>query len=235
MRRRPRIAIIGTGDEIVPVTAPLQPGQMRDANSYALGAQAAAMGGEPMLLGLVPDRLEDLVDRLQAALLAADVILLSGGSSVGARDLAIAAIESFPETAILVHGVAVSPGKPTILAKINDKPLFGLPGHPVSAMIIMEVLVRPLVDRLLGNVQSYQSWGRTIQATLSRNLASTPGREDFIRVHLRSEGETVWAEPVLGKSGLISTMVKAEGLLRIPLNIEGLEKGEKVEVLLFDS
>ena len=234
VRRRPRIAIIGTGDEIVPVTAPLQPGQMRDANSYALGAQVAAMGGEPMLLGLVPDRLENLVDRLQAALPAADVILLSGGSSVGARDLAIAAIESFSKTAILVHGVAVSPGKPTILAKINDKPLFGLPGHPVSAMIIMEVLVRTLVDRLLGKVQSYQSWGRTIQATLSRNLASTPGREDFIRVHLQSEGETVWAEPVLGKSGLISTMVKADGLLRIPLNIEGLEKGELVEVLLFD-
>ena len=92
VRRRPRVAVIGTGDEIVPVTAPLQPGQMRDANSYALGAQVAAMGGEPMLLGLVPDRLGDLVDRLQAALPAADVILLSGGSSVGARDLAIAAL-----------------------------------------------------------------------------------------------------------------------------------------------
>ena len=179
VRRRPRIAIIGTGDEIVPVTSPLQPGQMRDANSYALGAQVAAMGGEPTLLGLVPDRLEDLVDRLQPALLDADVILLSGGSSVGARDLAIAALQSFPDAAILVHGVAVSPGEPTILAKINHKPLFGLPGHPVSAMIIMEVLVRPLVDRLLGKVQSYQSWGRIIQATLSRNIGRHPGTGRF--------------------------------------------------------
>ena len=150
VRRRPRVAIIGTGDEIVPVTASLQPGQMRDANSYALAAQVAAMGGEPILLGLVPDRLEALVDRLQAALPEADVILLSGGSSVGARDLAIAALQSFPEAAILVHGVAVSPGKPTILAKINHQPLFGLPGHPVSAMIIMEVLVRPLLDAAAG-------------------------------------------------------------------------------------
>ncbi len=133
----------------------------------------------------------------------------------------------------MVHGVAISPGKPTIFAKINNKPLFGLPGHPVSAMIIMEVLVRPLVDLLLGNAAPYQSWGRTIQATLSRNLASTPGREDFIRVQLRSEGEILWADPVLGKSGLISTMVKAQGLLRLPLNSEGLEKGEPVEVLLF--
>jgi molybdopterin molybdotransferase len=206
---------------------------MRDANSYALGAQVAAMGGEPVQLGLVPDRLEPLVAKMAAALKNADLVLLSGGSSVGVRDLAVAAIQSFPEADILVHGVAISPGKPTILAKIKNQPLFGLPGHPVSAMIITEVLVRPLVDRLLGDPAPYQSWGRTIPATLSRNLASTPGREDFIRVHLRSEGEIVWAEPVLGKSGLISTMVKAEGLLRIPLNTEGLEKGDSVEVMLF--
>jgi molybdopterin molybdotransferase len=206
---------------------------MRDANSFALGAQVAAMGGETVHLGLVPDRLEPLVEKMTLALQKADLVLLSGGSSVGSRDLAVAAIQSFPEAAILVHGVAISPGKPTIFAKIKNKPLFGLPGHPVSAMIIMEVLVRPLVDRLLGNAAPYQSWGRTIQATLSRNLASTPGREDFIRVHLRSEGEILWADPVLGKSGLISTMVRAEGLLRLPLNSEGLEKGEPVEVLLF--
>ena len=233
VRRRPGIAIIGTGDEIVPVEAPLRPGQMRDANAFALGAQVAAMGGETIHLGLVPDCLEPLVVKMTQALQSADLVLLSGGSSVGSRDLAVAAIQSFPEAAILVHGVAISPGKPTIFAKINNKPLFGLPGHPVSAMIIMEVLVRPLVDRLLGNAAPYQSWGRTIQATLSRNLASTPGREDFIRVQLRSEGEILWADPVLGKSGLISTMVKAQGLLRMPLNSEGLEKGEPVEVLLF--
>ena len=233
VRRRPRVAIIGTGDEIVPVEAPLRPGQMRDANAFALGAQVAAMGGETIHLGLVPDRLEPLVEKMTQALQSADLVLLSGGSSVGSRDLAVATIQSFPEAAILVHGVAISPGKPTIFAKIKNKPLFGLPGHPVSAMIIMAVLVRPLVDRLLGDAAPYQSWGRTIQATLSRNLASTPGREDFIRVHLRPEGEILWADPVLGKSGLISTMVKAQGLLRLPLNSEGLEKGEPVEVLLF--
>ena len=214
--------------------AVLKPGQMRDANSYALAAQVAAMGGTPLLLGLIPDRLEALTAKMAEALQAADLILVSGGSSVGARDLAIAAIQSFPEAEILVHGVAISPGKPTILARMGDKPLFGLPGHPVSAMVIMEVLVRPLLARLLGCLGPSQPWGRTVTATLSRNLASTPGREDFIRVHLRSEGEIVWAEPVLGKSGLISTMVKADGLLCIPLNTEGLEKGEQVEVSLFD-
>jgi molybdopterin molybdotransferase len=234
VRRRPQVTIIATGDEIVPLEAPLQPGQMRDANSYALAAQVAAMGGNPIFSGIVPDRLEVLVDRLQGAITTADVILLSGGSSVGTRDLAIAAIQSFPEAEILVHGVAISPGKPTILARIGGKPLFGLPGHPVSAMVVMEVLVRPLLERLLGYLGHNESWGRTMTATLSRNLASTPGREDFIRVRLHPEGVTLWAEPVLGKSGLISTMVKADGLIRIPLNAEGLEKGEMVEVVLFE-
>jgi molybdopterin molybdotransferase len=233
VRCRPRVAIIGTGDEIVPLEATLQPGQMRDANSYALAAQVAARGGDPTLLGLVPDRLEPLVTRVRAALQTADLILLSGGSSVGSRDLAIGAIQSFSEAAILVHGVAVSPGKPTILARIGTTPLFGLPGHPVSAMVIMEVLVKPLLDRLQGRTDRNQPWGRTVQATLSRNLASTPGREDFIRVRLQSEDDVLWAEPVLGKSGLISTMVKADGLIRIPLNAEGLEKGETVAVYLF--
>jgi molybdopterin molybdotransferase len=234
VRRRPRAAIIGTGDEIVPVEAALKPGQMRDANSFALGAQVAAWGGEPLLLGLVPDRLEPLTAQMAAALPAADLIVLSGGSSVGTRDLALAAIQSFPEAEILVHGVAISPGKPTILARVGDKPLVGLPGHPVSAMVIMEVLVRPLLERLLGCLTPSRPWGRTVAAILSRNLASTPGREDFIRVQLRPEGEICWADPVLGKSGLISTMVKADGLLRIPLNTEGLEQGERVEVMLFD-
>jgi molybdopterin molybdotransferase len=153
---------------------------------------------------------------------------------VGSRDLAIEAIQSFPDAAILVHGVAVSPGKPTILARIGAMPLFGLPGHPVSAMVIMEVLVKSLVARLLGQAAPTPLWGRTVPATLSRNLASTPGREDFIRVRLRSENDSVWADPVLGKSGLISTMVKADGLIRIPLHAEGLEQGEGVEVSLFE-
>jgi molybdopterin molybdotransferase len=234
VRRRPQVAIIGTGDEIVPVDAALKPGQMRDANSYALGAQVRAMGGEAILLGLVSDHLESLVAKLREALQTADLVILSGGSSVGSRDLAIGAIQSFPDAAILVHGVAVSPGKPTILARIGATPLFGLPGHPVSAMVIMEVLVKPLVERLQGQTAPTPWWGRTVPATLSRNLASTPGREDFIRVRLRSENQALWADPVLGKSGLISTMVKADGLIRIPLHTEGLEKGEGVEVYLFE-
>ncbi len=233
VRRRPRVAVVATGDEIVPITATPQPGQMRDANSYALAAQIRAGGGEPHLLGIIPDELEAWQATMQAALANADLLLLSGGSSVGTRDLAVEAISSFADAEILVHGVAISPGKPTILATIAGKPLFGLPGHPVSAMVVMDILVQPLMARLLGLAGPEPPWRRTVTARLSRNLASAPGREEFIRVRLRLEGDILWADPVLGKSGLISTMVKADGLTRIPRHTEGLEQGEAVQVWLF--
>jgi len=233
VRRRPRVAVISTGDEIVPPEAPLTLGQVRDSNAYTLAAQITAMGGVPVLLGIVPDQLDPLIERLVAARAQADLILLSGGSSVGSRDWAIAALESFPEARILVHGVAVSPGKPTIIARLGTIPLFGLPGHPVSAMIIMEILVRPLLDRLSGRPAARPDWDGMVAATLSRNLASTPGREDFIRVRLSLQAGTLWAEPILGKSGLLSTMVKADGFIRIRLAAEGLEAGAPVQVHLF--
>ncbi|MDD3580572.1 MAG: molybdopterin molybdotransferase MoeA [Desulfobacca sp.] len=231
--RRPRVAIISTGDEIVPFESPLRPGQMRDSNAYALAAQVESAGGEPCRRGIVPDQLNAWQEQLAAALPESDLILLSGGSSVGTRDWSIAAIQSFPESQILVHGVAVSPGKPTILAVIGNKPLLGLPGHPASAMIIMEVIGRPLLARLGGLKSVEASWGQTITARLSRNLASSLGREDFVRVRLRSAADLPWADPILGKSGLISTLVKADGWVQIPLHTEGLEKGEIVEVHLF--
>ncbi|RLA90710.1 MAG: molybdopterin molybdenumtransferase MoeA [Deltaproteobacteria bacterium] len=233
--RRPRVAIISTGDEIVPIESPVRPGQMRDSNTYALAAQVESAGGEPCRQGIVPDQLSALQEQLVAALSKSDLILLSGGSSVGTRDWSIAAIRSFPESQILVHGVAVSPGKPTILATIGRKPLLGLPGHPASAMIVMEVLGRPLLARLAGIKSDEASWGQKVSARLSRNLASPLGREDFVRVRLRSAADLPWADPILGKSGLISTLVKADGWLQIPLHTEGLEKGEIVEVHLFRS
>ncbi len=232
--RRPRVALIATGDEIVPLTAEPQAGQMRDANSFALAAQVQAAGGLPLLLGIIPDQLAAWQKTIAAALEQADLILLAGGSSVGTRDLAVTAIQTFPASEILVHGVAISPGKPTILAGLSGTPLVGLPGHPVSAMIIMDILVKPLLARLQGQSAGSPPWYRTVTAQLSRNLASTPGREEFIRVRLRLEGETLWADPILGQSGLISTMVKADGLVQIPLHTEGLEQGALVQVRLFD-
>jgi len=233
--RRPRVAILSSGDEIVAIDRKPGPGCVRDANACLAAAQVQAWGGIPLLKGIIPDDFPALRAALAAALREADLILISGGSSVGVRDLTLSAIQDLPASEILVHGVAIRPGKPTILAAVGEnggKPLLGLPGHPASAAVVMEVLGRPLLEYLAG-LKPQASWGRTVAASLSRNLAGASGREDYVRVRLRREGETLWAEPVLGPSGLISPLVKSDGLVMIPLEVEGLFKGEQVEVKLF--
>jgi len=143
--------------------------------------------------------------------------------------------QDLPGAEILVHGVALRPGKPTILAALGPappKPLLGLPGHPASAAVVMEVLGRPLLARLAGR-KPQRPWGRSVSAALSRNLAGASGREDYVRVRLRREGDTLWADPVLGPSGLLSPLVKSDGLVMIPLGVEGLLKEEEVSVRLF--
>jgi molybdopterin molybdotransferase len=152
---------------------------------------------------------------------------------VGARDLTLAAIQDLPGAEILVHGVAIRPGKPTIVADIGGKPLLGLPGHPASAAVVMHVLGRPLLQRLAGLAENPSPWGGAVPALLSRNLAGASGREDFVRVRLRPENQTLWADPVLGPSGLISPLVKSDGLVVIPLGVEGLFKDDPVMVQLF--
>jgi molybdopterin molybdotransferase len=234
--RRPRVAVLSSGDEIMPLEAQPGPGQVRDSNAYMAAAQIKAWGGIPLLKGIVPDDFDALKTALAAALEEADLILASGGSSVGARDLTLAAIQALPGAAILVHGVAMRPGKPTILAALagGAKPLMGLPGHPASAAVVMEVLGRPLLERLAGRPPG-PAWGNMVAARLSRNLAGASGREDYVRVKLRRENDTLWADPVLGPSGLLSPMVKSDGLVMIPLGVEGLLRGEEVMARLFGS
>ncbi len=231
--RRPRVAVLSSGNEIVPLSASPGPGQVRDANAYLTLAQVEEAGGLPAYVGIVPDDAEALSAALAAALPRADLLLISGGSSVGARDLTLAALQSLPEAEVLVHGVAIRPGKPTILAAAAGIPVLGLPGHPASAAIVMQVLGRPLVARLGGAQEASPAWGGRVLARLSRNLAGATGREDFVRVRLRPEGETLWADPLLGPSALLSPLVKSDGLVTIPLGQEGIFQGELVEVELF--
>ena len=233
--QRPRVSILSSGDEIVPIDRRPDPGQVRDANAYLAAAQVQEWGGRPRLQGIIADDFPALRAGLAAALTEADLILISGGSSVGVRDLTLAAIQDLPGAEVLVHGVAIRPGKPTILAAVGADPakaLLGLPGHPASAAVVMEVLGRPLLEHLAG-LQPRGAWGKTVSAMLSRNLAGASGREDYVRVRLRPEGGAIWADPVLGPSGLISPLVKSDGLVMIPLGVEGLFKGEEVEVRLF--
>jgi molybdopterin molybdotransferase len=228
--KKPVISIISTGDEIVPVSSIPGPGQIRDINTYTLSGQVKEAGCIPLHLGIVKDDFTTLFEKCSEALDASDMVLISGGSSVGVRDFTIEVLSELPDSDIVVHGISISPGKPTILSRSGKKPLWGLPGHVVSAMIVFAAVVRPFIEKISGLSALHRS-RLTLSALLSRNIASAQGRTDYIRVRLIKKEGVLWAEPVLGKSGLINTMVKADGLIEIGQNTEGLEKGTVVQVI----
>jgi len=227
--RRPMVGIISTGDEVVPVDRVPGDGQIRDINTHSLSGQVLEAGGVPMVFGIVKDNRHDLMEKCRRALQFTDMVMISGGSSVGARDFTVEVLDELPDTGILVHGISISPGKPTILARSGGKAFWGLPGHAVSAMVIFSVVVRPFLDRICGLSQTVRRF--PVQAVLRRNLASAQGRVDYVRVRLVEENGTLLAEPILGKSGLIHTMVKADGLIAIGMNSEGLDEGTTVKVM----
>ncbi len=228
--RRPTIAIISTGDEVVPIDSTPVPGQIRDVNSYSLSGQVLAAGGIPVRYGIVRDNYEALYATCRDALAGSDMILLSGGSSVGVRDFTIDVLTQLPDSRILVHGISISPGKPTILANTQNKAVWGLPGHVVSAMVVFRVVVQPFIAHVAGLSPSQRQVFR-IPARLSRNIGSAQGRTDFIRVRLTRDNDEYRAEPILGKSGLLNTMVMADGLIEIDVNTEGLDAGTEVAVI----
>jgi len=230
---KPKVALISTGDEIVAPDATPRPGQVRNINSYALIAMATEAGADVTDLGVTPDRPQHLRRALTQALARHDLVLVSGGSSVGAKDITLDILTSFAHSEILFHGISVAPGKPTILARALGKPVLGLPGHPVSALVIFEVFGAPLV-RILGGEDQRAVFAprRTVRARLSQNVASQAGREDYVRVALVQGDGMCLASPMVSKSGAIFNLVKADGLVRIPASAEGLEEGAEVEVIL---
>jgi molybdopterin molybdotransferase len=230
--KKPRVAIISTGDELVPINQKPAIGQIRDINTYTLCGMVQSAGGIPVPLEIVPDNFKALHDKCTLALEKSDMVLISGGSSVGVRDFTIEVLSKLPHASILVHGISISPGKPTILAEASGKAFWGLPGHVVSAMVVFQVVVRPFLEHVAGLDKSFKRESK-IPARLSRNISSAQGRTDFVRVRFITKEDTLWAEPILGKSGLIQTMVKADGLIEIDLNTEGLDKGTAVEVIPF--
>jgi molybdopterin molybdotransferase len=233
VHRKPRVAIISTGDEVIPVQEKPKPGQVRDINTYTLSAFCIEKGAEPVPLGLCADDFEQLRNMLLKGLETADTVWISGGSSVGTRDLTLKVFESIEGTELLVHGISISPGKPTIIARKGVTAIFGLPGHTASAMVVAEVFVAPFLARLGGEKTLAEKTQNKLLAKLSRNIESAGGRDDFIRVKLVRKGGIWFAEPIFGKSGLISTLVEADGLLRIDRNTEGLYQGQEVEVMKF--
>ncbi|MBI2847354.1 MAG: molybdopterin molybdotransferase MoeA [Chloroflexi bacterium] len=226
-----RVAIISTGDEIVPPEVTPGPAQVRDINTYTLSGLIQQAGGVPSLVGIIPDNYAALREALAKGLEDNDAVIISAGSSVSARDITAKAIDSLGKPGILVHGVSIRPGKPTVLALIGDKPVFGLPGNPVSAMVTFRLFVRPTIYRMSNCINPPRV--AAFEARLARNIASAAGREDYVPVRLERKDGELWAEPVFGKSNLIYSLVRADGLVQVPLDKTGIAAGELVIVEMF--
>lgn len=232
--KRPRVALISTGDEIVDADATPLPGQVRNINQYSLAGLIEECGADLNDWGVIPDHRSSLEKAIGEGLEWGDLVLLSGGSSMGAKDIALETILSFPEAEFIFHGISVSPGKPTIFARACGKPIMGLPGYPVSALVIFDLFAAPLIRKLGGEEsQALGNLRRSVRARLATNIASQIGREDYVRVRLERERGSFVAIPLPSKSGAIFTLVKADGMVRIDLNQDGLEAGQEVEVILF--
>jgi molybdopterin molybdotransferase len=229
--RQPRVAILATGDEVIAPEQTPGPGQIRDINSYTVAAQTVQAGGVPILGGIIRDNFAALQQAATAALAEADMLVMSAGSSVSVRDMTGQVIEQLGEPGVLLHGVATRPGKPTIVGVAGGKPIIGLPGNPVSAMIQFDMFGVPAIYWLQGLVAPPRRG--SIWATLTQNIASESGREDYVPARIADAANGPQATPVFGKSNLIYTLVNADGLIQVPLNKAGLTAGEAVLVRLF--
>lgn len=225
-----KVGIISTGNELIPPNHKLQPGFIRDINSYTLSSLVQSGGGESISYGIVKDDKEQLAQIVKKAHLECGLVIITAGSSASHRDITAEVIQSIGEPGIIVHGVAIKPGKPTILAVCNGKPVIGLPGNPVSAFVISRLFVIPVLKKLMGQEPSPDE--AIIQARLSSNVSSQAGREDWIPVILKHHDLDLLAEPIISKSNHIFSLVRADGLICIPFDSTGLENGKDVLVHL---
>ena len=227
--KKPKVAIILTGDEIIPHTEKVTPGKVRDINSFTLAGLIEENGGIPIKMGIIKDVYQEIKKTVKKAYEIADIILISGGTSAGTKDMTAQIINELGKPGILFHGVAIKPGKPIIAGLCNNKPVFGLPGHPVAVYMCFNLFVKPVMERITGVTQ--KTFKPKIKAKISRSISSQAGRTDFIRVYLEEKNGEIWAHPLLSKSGLIMSLVKADGIVVIPDNKLGLEEGEEIEVV----
>jgi molybdopterin molybdotransferase len=232
--KKPKVSIISTGDEIVPVDRPVNPGQVRDINSYTLSGLISGAGGVPERTGIFKDEYEIIRNVVKDSLKDSQMVLISGGSSVGAKDMTAKIIDDLGEPGVLFHGVSLKPGKPTIGGIVNGIPIFGLPGHPAAVSVCFGLFIMPVLEILSGLAGTgFEKNKRTIMAKVTKNVSSSPGREEHVGVKLEEKNGEIWASPLLGKSGLITTLTQADGTAVIPLRKTGVREGEFVEVRLF--
>ena len=227
VRRRPRVAIMPTGTELVEPGIDVEPGDIIEFNSLMLAGQVAEWGGAPHRLPKTPDDYPLLKERIERALDQHDVVLVNAGSSAGSEDFTARIVGELGE--LLVHGVAIRPGHPVILGIARGKPILGIPGYPVSAVLTCELFVRPLLDRLLGAPPTERP---RLQATVTRKVLSPIGEDEFLRVKLGRVGDRVIATPLQRGAGVIMSLVRADGLTLIPRFSEGLHAGATISVEL---
>lgn len=225
--RRVRVGLISTGDELVAPEQNPRSGQVRDINSYTLRAQLLELGAHAQLYGIVPDDETRLRRAIERGLAENDLLLISGGSSVGARDLTAKILDELGE--VLIHGLGIRPGKPTIFAMAKGIPVVGLPGNPISSMVVTEVFVGPLARALSGS-KDYSRRRPLVRARLAEAIASERGRTDFVRVRLVQQGDQQLAQPLYGHTTNIAGLSRADGLLQVPADSLRLDAGAEVWV-----
>ena len=231
---RPVVSIISTGDEIIPAEKKPAIGQIRDTNSYVIAGMVSASGGIPLKKGIYRDDYAAIRRAVEDAVKDSDAIAVSGGTSVGTKDMIARIIDDIGNPGILFHGVSLKPGKPMIGGVMQGIPIFGLPGHPAAVSVCFDIFMKPVLNLLSGQEDrpSHRLKG-IVRARLSRNVSSSSGREEHVRAMIEEREDGLWAVPILGKSGLIRTLVKADGTFVVPVNRNGIEKGEFVDVTVF--
>ncbi|MBF7096971.1 molybdopterin molybdotransferase MoeA [Alkalibacter mobilis] len=230
VRRRLKIGIISTGDEVIEIHEDPEGAQVRDMNAYGVYSMAREMGMEPKKYGIAKDDYEEIDRLVRKALEENDMVVISGGSSVGTKDVTVKVIDSLGEPGVLLHGIAVKPGKPTIIGRVGNKAVIGLPGHPASAFVIFQIFVKKILQAMENDDKAFEPY---MEAVMLTNYPSNSGREEYLSVRLKNDGDKLWAEPVFGKSGMISLMTEADGYVHIKRESEGLNKNQSVKVRLF--
>jgi molybdopterin molybdotransferase len=227
----PVIGILSSGDEIIPPSQKTKPGEVRDINSYTLAALIEDLGGEVVHYGIIADSRDEMLKALEKAQQECDHLIVTAGSSASARDLTAEIMNILGDPGVLVHGINIKPGKPTIFAVSGEKVMIGLPGNPVSALVIATILISPIIEAYLGIRGSRPK--PALSAELTVNISSQTGREDWIPVRVvRTPEGSFQAEPVFGRSNLIFILARSDGLIRIPASATGLEAGTMVTVRL---
>ena len=232
VHRRPRVAVLSTGNELCDPGQTPRPGQVRDANQTALGAQVTAAGCDVTYGGIIPDDAYTLRRAIARLLDQQDAVILSGGSSIGTKDVSADALADLAPPGVLFHGIDIRPGKPTLFARAGSKPVVGMPGFPTSSLIVFDAFIRPMLWRL-GGEAARDPWLARRAARIGREHRSVVGREDYLRVRVVEREGALWADPLPGGSATLSNVVYADGLVRVDAAVPGLAAGDPVDVLLY--